>query len=432
MIHIFTHLHRRYGIELVGISSDGDTKLLAAMKRVISSADGVLVIQDTVHLGGKLRNRILKSDMPIGKYTISVDHLKSLVSEVQKSVHGLTQNEICPEDRMDFDSFLKITYDRVIDALRQHVKNSDGTIHYLKLCQNITSSFLHLKLAPLDRIFSMFRAVFFLRIWKQSIISSKSHKLKEFITSNTYACVEINAKNLIAVLKKFRDENHPESFLPPIYDSQTCERIFRILRSMGTTQFTKINFSFYELIHMIGRVEVQYDIAYFKLKETPIKFPNMRTEKTQIYDLPNDVQINDTISRAKHEALKDAESLGMSCLNSSDIDEYNFQATVNFSDDSENETSDEEDIEENERNYQEIDDDNTTELNEEKHSPYVVILDESGVERMVRKSTYLWMLTEEYDKLSNDRAKRFQQKKKTEENVKKEDESKKGKKRKLD
>lgn len=432
MIFIYTHLNQRFGIELVGISSDGDWKLLAAMKREISSPDGIVVIQDTVHLGGKLRNKILNSDMPMGKYIVSVHHLKSLVSEVQKSVHGLTQNEIFPEDRMDFDSFLKITDNRVIKALRQYVENSDGTIHYLKLCQNLTSSFLDLKLAPLDRIFRMFRAVFFIRIWKQNIISSKSHKLKEFITPNAYTCIEINAKNLITLLKKFRNESHPQLFLPPIYDSQTCERFFRILRSMGTTQFTKINFSFYELIHMIGRVEVQYDIAYFKLKDTPIKFPNMRSGKTEIYDLPNDAEINETIAKAKEEAFKDAESLGMSFLDSSGIYEYNFQRTDNFGDDDDNETSDEEDTEENECNYREIDDDNTSELNEEKHSPYVVILDESGVERIVRKSTYLWMLTEEYDKLSNDRTKRFQGKKKAEKNVKKKDESKKSKKRKLD
>lgn len=416
-----TFLQHRFGIELAGISSDGDTRLLSAMKYEISRPDGILAIQDTIHLGGKLRNKILNSDMPIGKHIVSIDHLKSLVTKVHKSVHGLTQNDICPEDRMDFDSFLKITKDRVLTALQQHIEDSNGTIQYLKMCKYITSSFLDLDVEPLERIFRMYRAVFFLRIWRQTIISSKSYKLRNFITSNAYACVEINARNLIAILKKFRDQNHPELFLPPIFDSQTCEKAFRVFRSMGTTQFTKINFSLLELIHMIGRVETQHDIAYFKLKETPIKFPHMRTDKTKIYKLPTDEEIIEIIAKAKQEALKDAELLEMSCPNSKDIDEYHFEAPKIFSDIlcSDDENSDEEGMKEDEWNDGDMNDGITGRTNEEICSSYVVILDESGVERVVRKSTYLWMLTEQYEKLSNDRIKRFQKKEKMEEGNKK-------------
>lgn len=82
-------------------------------------------------------------------------------------------------------------------------------------------------------------------------------------------CIEINARNLIrfaiVVSQKFRNRGEPEMFLPPIFDSQACEKLFRRFRSMGTTNFTKINFSILELIHMVGRVEVQTDIAYCQL-----------------------------------------------------------------------------------------------------------------------------------------------------------------------
>lgn len=207
--------------------------------------DGIPVTQDTIHLGGKLRNRMLNSDMPIGNYTVSIDHLKSLMINVQKSVHGLIQNDICPEDRMNFPSFLKITHDRVITALEEHVAESNGTIQYLKMCKYVTSSFLEFDVKPLERIFAMFRGVFFFRICRQNVMSSDSLKLEfDFITSNASACIEINAKNLIFFLKKFRDQNTPELFLPPLLDSQACERMFGIFRSMGTTQYTKINFSF--------------------------------------------------------------------------------------------------------------------------------------------------------------------------------------------
>lgn len=87
--------------------------------------NGILVTQDTIHLGGKMRNRMLKPEiiLPMGKHRVSIQHLKSLVKDVQKSIHGLTQYDICPEDRMNFDSFRKITQDRVINSLEKYVKN---------------------------------------------------------------------------------------------------------------------------------------------------------------------------------------------------------------------------------------------------------------------------------------------------------------------
>lgn len=143
----------------------------------------------------------------------------------------------------------------------------------------------------------------------------------------------------------------------------------------------------------------------------------MRTSKTVIYDLPNDVKINEVIEKAKQTAINDAASLEMTSSNS-EIDSTNI-FSGNETTDIYNESSDEGEVEDDQWIHRDFD--NVSELNEETHSPYVVILDESGVERLVRKTTYLWMLTEEYDKLSNDRTKRF----------KKNDESKR-KKRKLD
>lgn len=266
----------------------------------------------------------------------------------------------------------------------------------------------------------MFRAVFFLRIWKQNIILSRSYTLQNhFITPNAHSGIEMNAKNLIILLKKFRDQNHHELFLPPIFDSQTCENFFRLYRSMGTTQCTKINFSLYELIHMIGRVEVQHDIAYFKLRGTPIQIPNMRVGKTKVFPLPADAQINEIIAKAKQEALRDATALGMNCSNHSEIDDYHFKEPQVFksmlgsedecNDGNSDEESYAESTQEDPLNGEDMDGEAAGELNE-THSHYVTIMDESGVERLVRKTTYLWMLTEGYDKLSNDRLKRFQKK----------------------
>lgn len=147
---------------------------------------------------------------------------------------------------------------------------------------------------------------------------------------------------------------------------------------------------------MIGKVEVQHDIAYFKLQETPIIFPNMRKSKTKIFDLPTDAQITETIAEAKKDALEDCEAIGMSCPNTTDIDEYDFQVSKHFSNmlGSDNENSDEETEEGDEWNDccgsddEDCDQIGNDEIKEELFSPYVFILDENGIERKVRKTTY--------------------------------------------
>lgn len=84
----------RYGIEVAGISSDGDTRLLRCMKLETKigkkhlnnmplyfncSLSKKLYVQDTIHIGTKLRNRLLKQSviLPMGNYQVSVSHLKN-------------------------------------------------------------------------------------------------------------------------------------------------------------------------------------------------------------------------------------------------------------------------------------------------------------------------------------------------------------------
>lgn len=403
--HSFIH---RFGIELAGISSDGDPKLLSAMiyEMSLPQEDGILVIQDTIHLGGKFKNRLLKPDiiLPMGTHRVSINHLKSLVKDVQKSIHGLTQFDVVPEDRMNFDVFEKIVHDRVISALEIYVKNSEATIQYLRVCRNVTSCFLSFDLTPLERIFRMWRGLFFLRIWRKYIQTSKSYNLQDnFVSSNSYSCAEINGKNLITLIKKYRDQNKSEFFLPTIFDSQTCEKIFRQFRSMGTTQFTKVNFSLLELLHMIGRIEVQNDIAYFKLADKEITFPHKRAGKTKIYSLPSDTEINVTISEAKKKAIEDATKFGMICF--IDIDEYEFQSRLRFESNDSDEHVEESDDDDSDFLEHET---STMSENIDEKSPLVAVKDADGITRVVRKSTLLWMLTEPVERLSKDRLRRVQ------------------------
>lgn len=99
----------------MGISSDGDGRSLEAMKcegkinlnpldkdelKLIGATDYIF-LQDPTHIGTKLRNRLLKASilLPFGTKAISVGHLKALLQNAPKDVHGLVQSYVMPQDR---------------------------------------------------------------------------------------------------------------------------------------------------------------------------------------------------------------------------------------------------------------------------------------------------------------------------------------------
>lgn len=350
------------------------------------------------HIATKLRNRLLNVvSLHMGNKNVAVNHLHALLANVQKSVHGLTKSDICPKDRQNFSSFLKITNNRVIESLQQAIPNCEATVKYLKICNDIVSSYLDLEIPPLER---MYRSIFFLRIWRHHIICSPHYTLQnDFITNNAYTCIEINGKSMLSLIQTFRQNNSPYFLLFPIFDSQTCEKTFRQLRSMGTVSFTKINFSLYEIIHMIGRVELQNNIAYFKLSEYDVSFPidHKRDQHTKIHAIPSNDEVEHVLEEAKKIAIADALSLGMHADN---IDHYNFQTRVDtetIENDSINTTLMDEDIQDDESND-----------NLHLNSPFTTIVDENGVETVFRKSTLVWMLSEPSVAISKDRLRRVQ------------------------
>lgn len=153
---------------------------------------------------------------------------------------------------------------------------------------------------------------------------------------------------------------------------------------------------------MTRRIEKQNEIANIRLADQKITFPNKRTGKTIIHSLPSDEEINATIEKAKHEAIQNATKLGMYTVNN--IDEYTFQCNENISN-----------LEENDEDYwnEDVGEDETEEdfFDTEKiaeNSPYIVVNDENGIKKKIRKSTYVWMLAEPSEKISNDRLRRVQ------------------------
>lgn len=412
------------------MSTDGDPKCLSAMvyESSLPNEIGIKTIQDPIHIGAKSRNRLLKPNikLPMGKYEVSIEHLRKLVKNVHKSVHGLTHSDIFPMDRMNYGSFEKIVQDRVLRALEAHVPGSEATIQYLRIFRDILRSFLEFDLKPLERVLLIWSGVFFLRIWREYIQKSPFYELiNNFITNNTYMCVEINAKSLVQLINFFRNRKTPKEFLPGLFDSQTCEKTFRLFRSMGTTQFTRINFTILDLIHMIGRIEVQNDISYCKLNGVEgVEMPHKRKKKTVCYELPTNEQLNDTIEKAKMEAIKMAETLGI--LNCTEqIEKFEFKSRLKLDQDEE-EPYDEDEYDYEILNYSnnmEIVEDQSTDIENEldidlmeddnflsidTNSPLIYVSDERGQKKLIPKSTFLWMITGAKQKMSNDRLKRFQ------------------------
>jgi len=251
-----------FGIKILGYSSDGDTRLLKAMQiNSYQQKSTQFYIQDTVHIGTKLRTRLLKPNivLPIGNYTISVSHLKILLETFSKDKHLLTLSDLIPEDKMNFRSAEKIC-SPVVQEMLKHVPQSLGAICFLETMNNILSSFLDKSLTVEDRIYRIWRSVYFLRIWRYSILKNKEYSLKDnFITTNAYSCIELNALSLILLVKKFRDSTYclrPYMFIPWHFSSQTCEELFRTTRSMTSTFSTVVNFTMKDILQRLTRIEL--------------------------------------------------------------------------------------------------------------------------------------------------------------------------------
>lgn len=122
--------------------------------------------QDHLHIGSKVRNRAHKEgiNMPMGTHKVSMDNLKSLINNTQKSVHGLTFSDVFPVDRMNCESFGKIVQERALNALAQRVPNSNATVQYFRMFRDVIDSYSKFDLKPLERVQLIWRGVYFLRI----------------------------------------------------------------------------------------------------------------------------------------------------------------------------------------------------------------------------------------------------------------------------
>ncbi|XP_067210201.1 uncharacterized protein [Linepithema humile] len=324
----------KFGITVLGFSSDGDPRLLKAMRtemhlgisQVCSTSISNLTsnwpwfnaiytdigfVQDTIHIATKFRNRLLKPSilLPFGNKLISVSHLKILINIVSKDKHLLSLSDIESKDKMNFESANKISQEYVRKLLLNHIPDSEGTVLYLKLLNYIILSYTDLYLTPLERLSKLWYCVFIIRIWRNWIKGNRKYTLTDnFLSLNCYACIEINAHSMINMIQKLRDCNMPHLFMPPLFSSQPCEAFFRQIRSMSTTYSTIVNCSLLDVIHRIKKIQLQTDILASKLNKN-ISFPRIeyKVKTIQIQpNLPTNDDIYEAIEKARKKAITDA------------------------------------------------------------------------------------------------------------------------------
>lgn len=210
----------------------------------------------------------------------------------------------------------------VISHLKQ-IPNTNGTIAYLNIMNYIILSFLD-DSTPLNiQVYYMWYAVFFLRIWRAWIKKSKQYTIKDnFLSNNCYLCIELNAHKLITLFIDKRQTLTPEMFLPTIFSSQMCEKLFRRARSMTSTYSTVINFSIKDLINRIHKIKQ----INFIMNDLSGIFTFPREEKRKLECSPNvftyedieNVNITEIVEEALKNAIESTEKLGMKCTNDTD------------------------------------------------------------------------------------------------------------------
>lgn len=274
-------------------------------------------VQDTIHIATKLRNMFLKTlknpkMLPFGpKLYIQAQHIESIISRFSKDQHRLTANVLNTEDRMNFDSVLRICDESVIKLLESNIPGSKGTVKFLKIIRDVIDAFRDTSLSPLQRIQKIWYAVFILRILRDYISSSKHFTTeKNFLTTNCYSCIEINAHSLILVMLDLKNSSSSVFFMPQLLESQPCESMFRQLRSMSTVYSTMTNCSLREIIDRINRIELQSEIA----ATSDFIFPRIKKNeniKSTSFELPTKDEIFEQVQQCKDKAVQFAIDVGL-------------------------------------------------------------------------------------------------------------------------
>lgn len=464
---------KKQGIDVIGWSSDGDPKLLKAMTLVSKIGDPknkipiafknyinadfetqIACIQDECHICNKLKNRLMVQSDPIvmgyNGCNACMAHLLLLDQQKLKSKTKLTSADLTNADPMSSNQAIKLASDCVLDTLKEIDDiGTRPTRLYLLLIKEQHLALSSKTLSPLERIQKLFFVIFILRAIYNERSEFKRHirdfKSSQFITANAYKCLELNAANMLVLARKLRDNNDDKYFLPWLFQSQTCESYFRLLRSFTPNQSTITNFHGLEGQYKMTKVQTMIDLG-LSLSEKgfilPIKYQNNdNSSQTNTFKIPNDEILANEIKKAREQAMQimaefllrpsSNEKLSIKKSFSLDLDSYKY-----LYNDLDTEEQEENTYQEDNGIYSiEYDDCFENQIQEAMTDPvmvsdidllsecdglltnslpgdplqgsnYLCVKDNSGKQYFISTKTYVWLINNP-QKLSNDRLKRF-------------------------
>ena len=349
-------------ISVISFGSDGDTRLLTSMrlsiklhnyspkqyqqqlnslnKVAISSNKSLTIptswkswfsvnnmasttfVQDPVHLAVKLKARLLTYSqiLPMGNFCALSTHLSLIQASFTKEQHNLRAKDLDHQDRQNFEAALRITSANVLSLLDE-IPDSKGTKYYLEISRSILECFLSKELDIATRIKEAWFALFFARYWRKWLLLQKEYTLeRNFISLNSYLCIEINAHAIIILVLSLRAQGLSECCFPWMLGSQPCERAFRAARSMTPTFSTMINFTVLGLIRRLHKLQIQVDLEA-ESESTGIIYPHKLThdKKSGLHkDTVNycnqaitDKEIEEAVYQSLQKARIRVEELGM-------------------------------------------------------------------------------------------------------------------------
>lgn len=129
------------------------------------SSQAFFCMQDGIHLVTKIRNRLLSktATLYINKQNINVNHLLNLIANHPKIDHNLVKSDVCPRDRQNYSSCLKITSDDVLTLLNR--RDTKATFVYLYILKLIILTYVKKDTDILTRLYYGWIIVFSYRMW---------------------------------------------------------------------------------------------------------------------------------------------------------------------------------------------------------------------------------------------------------------------------
>ena len=232
--------------------------------------------QDYIHNGKKMVNHLKHASrlLYIGENLCHMNHLQLLYqnNEISRMEHGLQQQDIDRQDRMNWESAQRALFPKVRTALKKindgevrPQENVSGTIVYLRLVWHYVELFYSLEASLLERVKYASYVANFLRIWRGWIHQSESKTLREnFVSRETYQDIILSCHHVVLIIMASRDfaSNHPACLQK--LGTDCCEEYFS---SNGSFVINKHNYTIMDMFNNLSNMN--YLERLFADKEGP-------------------------------------------------------------------------------------------------------------------------------------------------------------------